>query len=118
MDEGEIGGLVVSVVLILSGALVIALGWMGRVGRLKRNRWAGIRLPSTMKSDTAWLAAHRAGWVPTALAGLLSIAGGVVVLFREPEDQAAIVLPTALAVVVVALIGVVVGHVAARKVDE
>ncbi|WP_255396466.1 SdpI family protein [Mycobacterium sp. E3247] len=29
-------------------------------GRLKRNQWTGIRTRSTMRSDQAWVAGHRA----------------------------------------------------------
>ncbi|MBU8820347.1 SdpI family protein [Mycolicibacterium goodii] len=29
-------------------------------GRLARNQWVGIRTPSTMRSDLAWVAGHRA----------------------------------------------------------
>lgn len=29
-------------------------------GRLARNQWVGIRTPSTMRSDNAWVAGHRA----------------------------------------------------------
>ncbi|KLI10004.1 hypothetical protein ACT17_08215 [Mycolicibacterium conceptionense] len=29
-------------------------------GRLARNQWVGIRTPSTMRSDSAWVAGHRA----------------------------------------------------------
>lgn len=48
--------------LVLSAltALLITLNWRAADGRLRRNRWVGIRTPSTMRSDQAWIAGHRA----------------------------------------------------------
>ncbi|MGH3966592.1 MAG: SdpI family protein [Mycobacterium sp.] len=40
--------------------LVIALSSRAANGRLQRNQWVGIRTPSTMRSDQAWMAGHRA----------------------------------------------------------
>ena len=46
-------------------------------GRFKRNRWAGIRTPSTMKSDEAWAAAHETGAPLMQSAGVLGATGGL-----------------------------------------
>jgi SdpI/YfhL protein family len=40
--------------------LFIATSWAAANGRLRRNQYVGIRSPSTMRSDQAWVAAHRA----------------------------------------------------------
>jgi hypothetical protein len=40
--------------------VLIAVAWRAANGRLKRNQWTGIRTPSTMRSDQAWVAGHRA----------------------------------------------------------
>lgn len=70
-------------VAILGGALVIWTAWRGRVGKLKRNYFVGIRLPSTLRSDAAWAAAHRVSWIYTALAGGSLAAWGIWVIFDE-----------------------------------
>lgn len=40
--------------------VLIVVNWRAATGRLKRNQWTGIRTPSTMRSDQAWVAGHRA----------------------------------------------------------
>jgi hypothetical protein len=40
--------------------VLIAVDWAAASGRLRRNHWVGIRIPSTMRSDQAWVAGHRA----------------------------------------------------------
>jgi SdpI/YfhL protein family len=40
--------------------IVVGVGRMAATGRLPRNLFAGIRIPSTMRSDEAWRAAQRA----------------------------------------------------------
>ena len=41
--------------------VLIAVDWAAASGRLRRNQWVGIRIPSTMRSDRAWVGGHRAG---------------------------------------------------------
>lgn len=72
--------IVLLVVMVGSGILLV---WMARAaasGRLKRNSMAGIRIPSTMASDEAWLAAHVRAKRVTTLAGLSSVVSGLVAL--------------------------------------
>ncbi len=61
------------VLAILSGMLWVLTSFAVN-GRLRRNRFVGIRSTATMVSDEAWLAAHRAarGWlVATAVLGFV-----------------------------------------------
>jgi hypothetical protein len=54
--------------------------WMGNLmaaGRFKPNKWAGIRTPSTRKSDEAWYAAHEAAAASMNAAGTLGATGGL-----------------------------------------
>ena len=66
------------------GVLVVAVAWAASAGLLRRNLLAGIRLPSTMSSDGAWVAAHRASRGLTTVAGTALVAGGVLVIV-EPS---------------------------------
>ncbi len=80
MDEDLVARIVLCVVMLGSGVLLV---WMARAtasGRLKRNQLAGIRIPSTMSSDEAWLAAHVRAKRPTMFAGFASMASAVFAL--------------------------------------
>jgi uncharacterized membrane protein len=46
-------------VLLGLAIILAAIGVLGWLGHLPLNGWAGIRLPSTMSSERAWLSAHR-----------------------------------------------------------
>lgn len=46
-------------------------------GRLRRNRFAGLRIPSTMASDEAWLAAHIRAQPLIIAAGIVSLVYGL-----------------------------------------
>lgn len=95
--------IVLLVVLVGAGVLIV---WMARAtasGRLKRNQFAGIRLPSTMASDSAWLAAHVRAKGPTEIAGFTAIAMGVFALLPFPLP----VLTTGLMAGCVVMLGLV-----------
>ncbi len=49
-----------AVTFALLAFLLVAVDWAAATGRLRRNHWVGIRIPSTMRSDQAWVAGHRA----------------------------------------------------------
>lgn len=83
---------IVSVVLLVSGAALLETARRARAGRLPRNRWAGIRVSATMAGDAAWEAGHRAAAPALAVAGVVSLAGGVVVLLRLAARPTALTL--------------------------
>jgi hypothetical protein len=49
-----------AVALIIICVVFIVLSSRAANGRLRRNQWVGIRTPSTMRSDQAWMVGHRA----------------------------------------------------------
>jgi uncharacterized membrane protein len=60
--------------IVAAGSFAIVfLGYMGLMGKLPPNRWAGIRTPFTRSSDENWYNTHRA-------AAPVMIFGGVLVL--------------------------------------
>jgi hypothetical protein len=64
---------------IVLAVAIIAVNWWAASGRLQRNQWVGIRIPSTMRSDQAWVTGHRAALRLTPLY-LLVLAGTLTAL--------------------------------------
>ena len=75
---------------IVAGSVMAIIGWLGMSGRLRRNHWAGIRLPSTMVSDDAWEAAHAEGsrWLAGG-GGLVAVTGLLMVVFKPADATCA-----------------------------
>lgn len=119
MEAEIIPRIVLLVTMVGSGALLI---WMARAaasGKLKRNSLAGIRTPSTMASDEAWLAAHERAKGATLLTGYLSVAIGVFSLVPMPPAALGImVLAGAILMVIVMMWGTRVGTKAALAATE
>ncbi|MBT8211915.1 MAG: SdpI family protein [Acidimicrobiia bacterium] len=72
--------LTAAIVLIAGGLVVSWLGQKAAVGNLDRNWVVGIRIPSTLASDEAWDAGHRAAGRILILAGSAPIIGGALML--------------------------------------
>lgn len=102
---------------LVSGSVVAAIGLAGAKGRLPRQHWAGIRLPSTMRDDTAWYAAHRAGGPLIAAGGGIAALAGLAMLALRPDEDvtATASLVAAGAVLGCVTIGGVLGTRAARR---
>lgn len=116
---GDDVGVSVVLFVLMFGAGVL-LVWMARAaasGRLKRNSTAGIRVPSTMASDEAWLAAHVRAKRPTMLAGFVSMGSALFALLPVPAPVLAAAVIVACAVMIGCLIyGARVGSAAASGV--
>jgi hypothetical protein len=70
---------------LAAGAVVSAVGLLGRAGKLPRQHWAGIRLPSTMRTKEAWYAGHVAGGPMLVVAGSGGLLTGVLLLLARPS---------------------------------
>lgn len=104
--------------LILAGAGLL-IGWMGnmqRNGTLKRNPMMGIRIPSTMASDEAWDAGHRAAAATTIASGGVLLVGGLAVVAMGPSAAGVGIGITTVATVVLTLLSAVQAHRAAKAV--
>ena len=76
------------VVLIITGILLGIIQWRAASSGARRSGAAGIRLPSTLASDEAWRAGHRAAAKHMRLAAAAFIAGGIAALiFRTSSLQ-------------------------------
>ena len=107
-------------VLIAVGVSLIAVWWAIRVGRLGRNRLAGIRTKAVMASDEAWRAAHDAGGWSIGLAGAATVVVGIGLALVQPSPGRTSLLVNAYAVAlfVLVVIGGMQGDRAARRVGQ
>ena len=112
--------IVSGIVFILGGILVAAVSEAAARGRLGINSVAGIRTRAVMMSDEAWIAGHRAGRIPMALAGLVMFLTGAAVLALRPDEDTTgpLVLAAAAVAVVLVLIGAAVATPAAHRAFE
>jgi hypothetical protein len=74
--------------LASGGLVVLAIGRLAATRRLPRNVLAGIRIPSTMRSDEAWRAGHEAAAAALTAAGLGPIVAAGIVAVKRPGHDA------------------------------
>ena len=74
------------------GVVMLGLGRMAATERLPRNYFAGIRIPSTLRSDEAWRAGHRAAASALTVAGVGPVVAVVIVAAKRPDHHAESVL--------------------------
>jgi hypothetical protein len=76
--EGILGPMVIGVLFVIGGIAMLAMGTRIRAGKLRRNRWLGMRTSATMRSDEAWDAGQRATLPSLWVAGPVLIVLGVI----------------------------------------
>jgi hypothetical protein len=76
--------LVLGCALLLAAAALLAVAVLGARGRLRRNRWAGVRTRRTLASDEAFVLANRVAAAPLGAAGSVALLGGAVIVAGGP----------------------------------
>ena len=71
---------VVAVVLLVLAAVWAATGVLGLAGRLKRNRWLGVRAEATMRSEEAFALANRVAGPGQIGAAVILVMGAVLTI--------------------------------------
>lgn len=71
---------IVSVVLFVLALVVGAVAALSLLGRLPRNRFAGVRSPEAMRDDETFVLANRVAGPTTAASALVLAIGGVAAL--------------------------------------
>lgn len=84
--------LVLGVLLVVVGLALLALGVLGSRERVRRNRWAGVRTPATLRSEDAFALANRVAAAPLGAAGAVAVAGGATLLAGASGALAWVVL--------------------------
>ncbi len=72
--------LIAGSLLVLVGVALLAVAVLGARSRLRRNRWVGVRTPTTLRSDAAFTVANRVAAVPVGAAGAVAAVGGTALL--------------------------------------
>ena len=65
-----------SVVLGLLGVTLGSVGLLGLQGKLRRNRYVGVRTPAAMRDEETFALANRVAGVPCVAAGAVAIVSG------------------------------------------
>jgi multisubunit Na+/H+ antiporter MnhG subunit len=110
-----------ALILLVSGAVLVAIGRKQSSGTLERNWLTGVRTRETTRSDAAWEAAHAATARLIIGAGIVPIVAGAGMLVLRPNDDstiATIVLGALGVTLALAVTAGVQGHRIARQVNE
>ncbi|RJQ68850.1 SdpI family protein [Pseudonocardiaceae bacterium YIM PH 21723] len=109
-------GIVVSLIAVLLVLISLGLCWLFAAlgaGRIKRNHFVGIRIPSTLRSDAAWYAGHRAARGPSLLGSALSVLPAIGSAFTVDRTHIVFILAWVLLVVGGVMAGAIAAHRAA-----
>ncbi len=109
---------VLDVVLLGAGAALLTVGLLGWRGRLPRNRFAGIRTPATLRSDTAFAAANRVAAPPVLAAGAICATAGALALGADGALLTVIVAVAGAGTVALLIAGGLLGHRVAAAVQS
>lgn len=105
--------IVATVILILAGLALIAVAVASWQERLPRNSLAGVRTPSTMRSDQAFKVANKVAnkvAAPlTAAGGVVLALGGVLATALGKSSAGPVLIACALACAVLCVVGAIKG---------
>ncbi|QNG55471.1 SdpI family protein [Pseudonocardia petroleophila] len=104
--------LIIAALLVLAGLALLAVAVLGARGRLRRNRWIGVRTTETLASEAAFALANRVAAAPVGAAGAVALVGGAV-LAAGPVGAVSVVV-LAVAVVGTLVLGAFGGMVGQR----
>jgi uncharacterized membrane protein len=87
--------IVPAVILILAGLVLIVVAGASWQGRLPRNVLAGVRTPTTMRSDQAFKVANKVAAPLTAAGGAVLALGGVLAALLGTSSAGPVLLACA-----------------------
>lgn len=81
------------IILFVTGIVFAIIQRRTRAEGARRSGFIDIRIPSTLTSDEAWRAGHRAASTPMLMTALTFICGGILAVFiRAPSTQNVVVV--------------------------
>ena len=112
--------LLLGLAMVAAGVLIAVVNNRAADGRISVNHGAGIRTKETMASEEAWRAAHRAAKPMNQFASVIAVVTGFAVMALSSSATALYtVLFVGLALFVpIVVLAAVIGHRAAREVNE
>jgi len=109
----------VSLLPLVAGLPLLAVGFLGFTERLPRNRFGGVRTRATMRSDEAFRVGNKVAGLPTMVAGAVGVLGGVAGLtLHTTSGGLMVVLIATIGLFAITLSAGVLGHRAATAVPE
>jgi uncharacterized membrane protein len=103
-----------AVLVIVVGLVLVVLAVASWQERLPRNSFAGVRTPSTMRSDQAFKVANKVAAPLTAAGGVVLALGGVLSAVLGKSSAGPALIACALACAVLCVVGGVLGARACR----
>jgi uncharacterized membrane protein len=98
-----------AVLVIVLGLVLIVVAVASWQGRLPRNILAGVRTPSTMRSDQAFKVANKVAAPLTAAGGAVLVLGGALAALLGKSSPGPVLLISALACAVLCVVGAIKG---------
>lgn len=95
------------------GAALLTVGLLGWLGRLPRNRFAGVRTFATLRCDAAFGTANRVAAPPTLAAGTICVIAGAFAFVSTGSTLVVVLAVGAVGAVTLAVVGGLLGHRAA-----
>ena len=105
------------IAVVVAGVLVALSGVLGWIGKLPRNRLAGVRTASTMRSERAFAVGNRVAGPAITLGGLAAVVAGLLGIFLPVGEADGTILAGVLLMAVLAIVGGILGSRAASRAD-
>lgn len=109
--------IVLSVVLGVLGVALGAVGLLGLQGRLRRNRFVGVRTAAALRDEETFALANRVAGVPNVAAGVVAVVSGAMAFVMADLAVTAGIIGL-IGALTIALAGGVMGSRAAALVPE
>jgi hypothetical protein len=113
-----VGVSLVALVPLVVGLVIAAVGTLGFLERLPRNRFGGVRTPATLRDDETFRVGNKVAGLPVMVGGGVGVVGGAVGLTLTGAAALVVALVALTGLAVIATAGGVLGHRAAEAVPE